>query len=75
MTQYDFLLIFKGYIGTTTHPADEFFLVYHNKVSNAWSHKEGTESFNSSYYKIEGNKWVGSGFNPDPPRLVIGFKI
>lgn len=75
MTQYDFLLIFKGYIGTTTYPADEFFLVYHNKDSNAWSLTEGTDPSSDKHYKIEGNKWIGSGFNPDPPRLVIGFKI
>lgn len=75
VTQYDFLLIFKGRIDRTTYPATDFYLVYHNKASNAWSKSEGSESFNSSYYSIEGNKWIGSGFNPDPPRLVIGFKI
>lgn len=75
VTQYDFLLIFKGRIDSTTYPATDFYLVYHNKASNAWSKSEGSESFNSSYYSIEGNKWIGSGFNPDPPRLVIGFKI
>ena len=49
-------------------------IVYHNGMSAAWSYNTN-ESSTSNYYKINGNKWEGRGFRPDPPRLVIGFKL
>lgn len=50
-------------------------IVYHNGMSAAWSYHTGTESFNSTHYRIDGATWEGRGFSPDPPRLVIGFKL
>lgn len=76
MTQYDFLLIVKGAISEYgVKPSHDATIVYHNRADEAWSYTSGSNASNRQYITIVGNKWTGSGFSPDPPRLVIGFKI
>lgn len=49
-------------------------IVYHNGMSAAWSYSDGSSS-TKNYYRIDGATWEGRGFNPDPPRLVLGFRL
>lgn len=50
-------------------------IVYHNGMKEAWRHNTGTSSSNDAYYSINGATWEGRGYMPDPPRLIIGFKL
>lgn len=75
---YDMLFVAWGRVDRPAYNNSYYMqtaIVYHNGMSAAWSYSTGTNSSNRAYYKIEGNKWDGSGFSPDPPRLVIGFKL
>lgn len=76
---YNFLIVAYG--GLSIHDgeldaANSTVVIYTANNSKPFRHAEnGGGGFNGSTIKIEGDKWIGSGFSPYPPRLVVGFNL
>lgn len=75
---YDMLFVAWGKVDRPAYN-DSYYMqtaiVYHNGMRDAWSLNTDPSSSSSSYYRINGATWEGSGYPPDPPRLIIGFKL
>lgn len=76
---YNFLIVAYG--GLSIHDgelnnADSTEVIYTANNSKPFAHAVNSGGgFNGSTIKIEGDKWIGTGFSPEPPRLVIGLNL
>lgn len=76
---YNFLIVAYG--GLSIHDgeldtANSTEVIYTANNSKPFRHSVNSGGgFNGSTIKIEGDKWIGTGFSPDPPRLVIGLNL
>lgn len=74
---YDMLFVAWGRVDRPAYNDSHYMqtaIVYHNGMRDAWSLRTNPSS-SSSYYRIYGATWEGEGYPPEPPRLIIGFKL
>lgn len=75
---YNFLIVAYG--GLSIHDGElnaaySTEVIYTANNSKPFRYHEGNSPSNDFDIKIEGDKWIGSGYRPYPPRLVVGFNL
>lgn len=75
---YNFLIVAYGYLYIQDGELNAAYtteVIYTANNSKPFRYHEGNSPSSDFDIKIEGDKWIGSGFNPYPPRLVLGFNL
>ena len=76
---YNFLIVAYGGLSIYDDELDAAYnteVIYTANNSKPFENAEnGGDGFNGCTIRIEGDKWIGTGFDPEPPRLVIGLNL
>lgn len=72
---YNFLIVAYGDVYEDKRAAGVTQVIYSANVEKPFTRNDGSGGFNGSTIKIEGDKWIGIGFDPDPPRLIVGLNL